>query len=227
MPAFLFDMDGTMVDSMPWHARSWELLGREVGAPPPDADFFHRTSGMTGLEVMRLYVPGRSEGELHALVARKEAIYRALFAPVFSEVQGFMAFARRARAAGARLACATAGGPDNIAFVHGHLACDGLFDAVVGAHDVARGKPHPDLFLLAAERLGVAPAHCLVFEDAPHGIEAARRAGMRAVALATTVPANELGAPAHVVARAADFTTLDADALVALAAAPGAGIPAR
>lgn len=213
MPAFLFDMDGTMVDSMPWHERSWAALGREAGVPPPDADFFHRTSGMTGLEVMRLYVGARPDDELAALVARKEALYRALFAPRFAEVKGFMSFARRARAAGVPLACATAGGPDNIEFVHGLLDCGDLFAAVVGAHDVQRGKPHPDLFLLAAQRLGVAPGQCLVFEDAPHGIEAARRAGMRAVAIATTLDADTLGAPSHVVARAADFTTLDPLAL--------------
>ena len=104
MPAFLFDMDGTMVDSMPWHAHSWAALGREAGVPPPDADFFHRTTGMTGLEVMRLYVGERPDGELEALVARKEALYRDLFAPRFAEVAGFLDFARRARAAGARLA---------------------------------------------------------------------------------------------------------------------------
>ena len=114
-----------------------------------------------------------------------------------------------------RLACATAGDPDNIAFALGGLEMADFFDAAVGAHDVARGKPEPDLFLLAAKRVGAAPAECLVFEDAPLGIEAARRAGMRAVAIASTVPADELGAAAHVIARARDFTTLDARALAA------------
>jgi beta-phosphoglucomutase len=113
------------------------------------------------------------------------------------------------------VACATAGDADNIAFVLDHLGRHGFFDAVVGAHDVQRGKPHPDLFLLAASRMGVDPAECLVFEDAPHGVEAARRAGMRAVAIATTLPPDELGAPDHVVARAIDFTTLDVGDLLA------------
>ena len=90
-----------------------------------------------------------------------------------------------------------------------------FFDTIVGAHDVGRGKPHPDLFLLAAQRMGVDPADCLVFEDAPHGIEAARRAGMRAVAIATTLPPDELGAPDHVIARATDFAGLDLATLLA------------
>jgi beta-phosphoglucomutase family hydrolase len=215
MPAFIFDMDGTMVDSMPWHVRSWGEFGREVGAPPPGDDFFHRTTGMTGVEVMRVYVGERPAAELQAMVERKEAIYRELFAASFCEVPGFRAFARAARAAGARLAVATAGDADNIAFVLDNLGCHGWFDAVVGAHDVERGKPHPDLFLLAAERMGVDPAECLVFEDAPHGIEAARRAGMKAVAIATTMHADELGAPDHVVARAVDFTGFDPVRLLA------------
>jgi HAD superfamily hydrolase (TIGR01549 family) len=162
---------------------------------------------------MRAYVGERPDAELGALVARKEALYRAMFAPHFREVRGFRAFARAAKAAGVRVACATAGDADNIAFVLDGLGFHGFFDAIVGAHDVARGKPNPDLFLLAARRLDVDPASCLVFEDAPHGIEAARRAGMRAVAIATMLPAEELGAPDHVVASAADFTELDVDAL--------------
>jgi beta-phosphoglucomutase family hydrolase len=219
MPAFLFDMDGTMVDSMPWHARSWAAFSQNIGGPPLGQDFFHRTTGMTGVEVMRVYLGERPEAELQAMVARKEAIYREMFAPHFCEVRGFRAFADAARAAGIKVACATAGDADNIAFVLDHLGCHGFFDAVVGAHDVARGKPHPDLFLLAAKRMGTDPAECLVFEDAPHGIEAARRAGMRAVAIATTLAAEELGAPEHVIASSVDFTRLDVAELVAHCAA--------
>jgi beta-phosphoglucomutase len=220
VPAFLFDMDGTMVDSMPWHARSWVAFAREVGLPPPDAGFFRRTTGLTGVEVMREFFGERPAAELRARVERKEAIYRELFGPAFREVRGFGAFADAARGAGVKVACATAGDADNIAFVLDHLGRRGFFDAVVGAHDVLRGKPHPDLFLLAAQRMGVDPAQCLVFEDAPHGIEAARRAGMRAVAIATTLPPDELGAPDHVVARAIDFTTLNVGDLLAHVAVP-------
>ena len=215
MAAFLFDMDGTMVDSMPWHARSWDEFVQRQGLPPLDADFFHRTSGQTAVEVMRGLLGDRPAAELQELVDLKETIYREMFAPHFREVPGFLAFARAAREAGVRIACATAGDADSIAFVHGNLGCEGIFDAVVGAHDVKRGKPSPDLFLLAAELMGADPAECLVFEDAPHGIEAARRAGMKAVAIATTLPLDELTAPGHVVAGATDFTDLDLGRLVA------------
>ena len=215
MAAFIFDIDGTIIDSMPFHERSWDVFLSRRGAPTAREDFFRRTAGRTGTEVMRELLGALSDAEAHALVREKESIYRELFAPEFREIAGFTAFARAAKAAGVRLACATAGDADNIAFAVGGLNLDGFFDAMVGAHDVAHGKPEPDMFLLAAERLGVPPAQCLVFEDAPLGIEGARRAGMRAVAITSTVPADELGAPQHVVARAQDFTTLDPNALAA------------
>ena len=213
--AFIFDIDGTIIDSMPYHARSWDIFLDRHGKRGAGGDFFRRTAGRTGIEVMREFFGPLTDEEAHALTREKEAIYRELFAPVFCEIAGFTVFARAAKAAGVRLACATAGDPDNIRFAVAGLGLDGFFDAAVGAHDVARGKPEPDLFLLAAQRVGIVPAQCLVFEDAPLGIEGARRAGMRAVAIASTVPPDELGAPRHVLARAQDFTTLDPAELAA------------
>jgi HAD superfamily hydrolase (TIGR01509 family) len=213
--AFIFDIDGTIIDSMPVHVRSWDVFLERRSVPPVGDDFFRRTAGRTGVEVMRELLGPLSDGDARALVVEKEALYREMFAAEFREIAGFAAFARAAKAAGVRIACATAGDPDNIAFALGGLGMRDFFDAAVGAHDVARGKPEPDLFLLAAARIGALPSECLVFEDAPLGIEGARRAGMRAVAIASTVSAEELGAPAHVIARARDYTTLDPHALAA------------
>jgi beta-phosphoglucomutase-like phosphatase (HAD superfamily) len=108
---------------------------------------------------------------------------------------------------------ATAAPNANITFTLDGLDLRKHFDAVVGAADVARGKPHPDVFLLAAERCGVLPEHCIVFEDAPLGVEAARRAGMKAVVLTTTLPAEAFAEFDNVIHIASDFSQLTMDEL--------------
>jgi beta-phosphoglucomutase family hydrolase len=194
--AFIFDIDGTIIDSMPAHNRSWEVFFERHGHQLDWDGFYQRTAGRTGVEMMREFFGNRPQAELQALAQEKEAIYRELFAPpAFHEVAGFTAFARAARVEGIKLACATAGTADNIAFALKHLGLENFFDAVAGGHEVARGKPAPDIFLLAAQRMGAAPETCVVFEDAPLGIEGARRAGMFGVGLTTGVAAAELTGP--------------------------------
>jgi beta-phosphoglucomutase len=100
----------------------------------------------------------------------------------------------------------TAAPPENIAVAFERFGMSGWVDTVTSPADGLRGKPHPDIFLAAAERLGVSPAACLVFEDAPLGIEAARRAGMAAVALTTTLPAAAFDGHANLMSTMPDFT---------------------
>lgn len=206
--ALIFDMDGTMVDSMPWHARSWVEFTRRHGIQIDLDDLMRRTTGRNGLECMReLFERDLPDDHAWALIQEKEAIYRELYAPVFSEVQGFRSFAGQAMGLGLKVGVGTAGDRHNIAFVFSHLAMDPAPHAVVGGDEGLPGKPEPAIFLEAARRLETDPAHCIVFEDAPFGIEAARRAGMRAVALCTTHSADELDGP-HVVARVRDYREL-------------------
>ncbi|MEO6749158.1 MAG: HAD family phosphatase [Casimicrobiaceae bacterium] len=218
MTAFIFDIDGTIIDSMPAHEASWEVFFGRRGRAFERTGFFHGTAGRTGVELMREYFGPMSDEAARALVDEKESIYRGQFGPVFREVDGFNAFARSAHAAGYKLACATAGDAGNVAFAMERLTVGHLFAAVVGGHEVAHGKPAPDLFLLAAQRIGAAPGECIVFEDAPLGIEGARRAGMLAVALTTSASAAELAAP-HVIAAMVDYRSADAVSIANLAAA--------
>jgi beta-phosphoglucomutase len=118
-------------------------------------------------------------------------------------------FVARAREDGVKLAVATSAPPANIVFTLDELDLRRHFDAVVGAADVARGKPHPDVFLKAAEKLGVAPADCIVFEDAPMGVEAARRAGMKTIVITTTLPAEAFREFDNVVRIVAHYEELD------------------
>ncbi len=206
--AFIFDMDGTMVDSMPAHARSWEEFRRRHGIAMPVEEILRRTTGRNGVECIReLMGPGVPEAEALRLIAEKEAIYRGIFGRAFREVPGFTRFAAQAHARGLKTAVATAGDRENLAFVLQHLHLKHAPDAEVRGDMGLPGKPEPAIFLEAAKRLGVDPRACIVFEDAPFGIEAARRAGMRAVAICTTHKPEELAGP-HVIATARDFEEL-------------------
>ncbi|TWI69390.1 HAD superfamily hydrolase (TIGR01509 family)/beta-phosphoglucomutase family hydrolase [Pseudoduganella lurida] len=212
--AFIFDMDGTIVDNMSFHTKSWiAFLAKRGRSVDPD-DFFRDSAGRQGHEIMRSYMGADlSDAETATLDAEKESLYRDLYGPHLEAVAGFESFIETAQEEDVRLAVATAAPPANIVFTLDGLDLRRHFDAVVGAADVARGKPNPDVFLLAAERCGVAPGHCIVFEDAPLGVEAARRAGMRAVVLTTTLPASAFAEFDNVICIARDFTELDIDAL--------------
>ena len=206
--ALLFDMDGTMVDSMPAHARSWEVFTRRHGIRMPVDEVLKKTTGRTGVECIRILmgddVPQQRAEEL---IGEKEALYREFFGADFREVAGFREFARMAGERGLKLAVATAGDKNNIAFALERLKLARRPDAIVGGDEGIAGKPEPDLFLEAARRVATPPAACIVFEDAPFGIEAARRAGMRAVAICTTHGPDELSGP-HVLAQVPDYKQL-------------------
>jgi HAD superfamily hydrolase (TIGR01509 family) len=206
--ALIFDMDGTMVDSMPSHAESWLLLAQRHGIAVDLPELMRRTTGRTGLECIRiLFERDMPDAEAQVYVHEKETLYREIFAPKFAEVQGFSAFAEAARARGLQIGVGTAGDRHNVAFAYANLALRPLPAVAVGGDEGLPGKPAPDIFLEVARRLGVDPAHCIVFEDAPLGIEAARRAGMRAVGICTGHSAAELAGD-HVLAHAKHFTEL-------------------
>jgi beta-phosphoglucomutase len=212
----VFDMDGTIVDNMDFHTQSWIefFRRRDMGLEPHE--FFRATAGRQGKEIIRTYLgEDMLDAEVATLNREKEEIYRELYEPHRKELEGFSAFIAAAKARGIALAVATAGPPGNIAFVLDGLDLRRHFDAVVGAADVARGKPHPDVFLKAAELVGAAPADCIVFEDAPLGVEAARNAGMPAVVFTTTLDEIAFAAYDNVITIARDFTELSVDELLA------------
>ncbi|PXW94988.1 HAD superfamily hydrolase (TIGR01509 family) [Sphaerotilus hippei] len=201
----LFDMDGTLIDSMQLHDRSWALWHAEIGLPFDEDGFFQATAGRTNQEILADMLPGRSVSERDALAERKEVLYREIAERELQLIPGVDEVLAQARERGLKLAICTAAPPANIEVAARRFGLAARFDAVVCPADGLRGKPHPDIFLEAARRLGLAATQCLVYEDAPLGIEAARRAGMPAVALTTTLDADAFGAFPNVIATAADF----------------------
>ncbi len=197
-----------MIDSMPYHTQSWLEFCKRRGITMDVKDLLQKTTGRTGTECMgELFGRPMSAAEALPLVHEKEEIYRALFAPVFKEVTGFTTFATQARILGLKIGVGTAGDQDNMAFAMGHLEMPHAPLAMVGGDQCFAGKPDPAIFLEVARLLGAPAAQCIVFEDAPFGIEAARRAGMQAVAICSSHTSAELAGP-HVIRAVRDYTEL-------------------
>ena len=206
--ALIFDMDGTMIDSMGYHAQSWMVFAKQHGLSIDVDDLMRRTTGRTGAECMReLFQRDLDPAEAWALIAEKEQVYRELFGPVFAEVAGFKTFYAQALAQGLTLGVGTAGDKHNIAFAMGHLALPTPPKAIVGGDEGLPGKPEPAIFLEVARRMNTRTSSCIVFEDAPFGIEAARRAGMQAVAICSSHTPAQLAGP-HVIAAVRDYHEL-------------------
>jgi beta-phosphoglucomutase family hydrolase len=211
LSAAIFDMDGTLVDNMRFHGEAWVAMCQSLGLDLPAERFERELAGKRNEEIFPALL-GRPvpPEELALLAERKESHYRALYAPHLSPLRGARELLARLLGAGFRLAVASAAPHANRAFVLDGLELRSHFAQVVGAEDVTRGKPAPDIFLAAARALSVEPSACVVFEDAVNGIRAARAAGMLAVGVTTLTPAEVLlEAGAHWVI--GDFATLPVD----------------
>ena len=205
--AVLWDMDGTLVDSGDLHFAAWRetmiALGRDLTRAEFDATFGQRNDAI----LRRLVDRAISVAEIARIGDDKEARYRALVtAHGIAPLPGALDWLRRLDAAGWRQAIASSGPRANAAAIIVALDLGEAFAAVVAAEDVTHGKPHPEVFLAAAARLGVPPRRCVVLEDAPPGLEAGRRAGMPTIGVLSTHPHLEAD---RVVAA---LTDLEADA---------------
>jgi HAD superfamily hydrolase (TIGR01509 family) len=207
--AFIFEMDGTTVDNMHFHTEAWmETIG-ELGADPVDPhEWEQRTSGVPNRTIFAEMLGVPTE-QIADWVEWKEAAYRRLSIGKIEPIRGFVKFLNEARNDGVRLGMATGAGPENIRFNLAAMELESAFSVIVGANDVVNGKPDPEVFLTTAAKLGVPPSGCVVFEDAPLGIEAARRAGMQIVALTTMLHAAELSALPGVGVVIDDYTQID------------------
>jgi beta-phosphoglucomutase family hydrolase len=196
--AVLWDLDGVLVDTARFHYQAWWQLLSEFGRSLSEEEF-RRTFGLRNDLILRDMLGEVSAEEVKRLSERKEALFRQHAAGQVTLLPGAAELVRRTRDGGRRMALVTSTPRANIDFVLEQVGLSGAFDTIVAAEDVSRGKPDPEGFLLAARRLGVAPERCLVIEDAPGGIEAACRAGMRSLAVTTTRPREELTAADAVV----------------------------
>ncbi len=204
--AVIFDMDGVLVDSAAAHLRSWQLLARECGGCVVTREEFDRTFGQQNRDIIPTLFGEVSNSRMQALADRKEEIYRELIRERAPIVEGAAELVRALHQAGVRLAVGSSGPRENIELVLSAMGVADCISVVVSGEDVARGKPDPQVFALAAKLLGVPEARCVVVEDAPVGVQAARAAGARTAAVLIYHPPEAFDNADCVVARLADLS---------------------
>jgi beta-phosphoglucomutase len=179
--AVLWDVDGTLVDTAELHFQAWCALARELDKPFTRADFAG-TFGWRNPEIIpKLFGTHYSEDEIAALGNRKEDMYRAEAQRGVALLPGVRALLEGLHEGGFRQAIGSSAPRANIDMILDLTQTRRFLPVIVALEDTRRGKPDPEVFLIGARRLGIPPQRCLVFEDAPVGIQAAKAGGMRAV----------------------------------------------
>lgn len=187
MYGLIFDMDGVLVDSARPHFESWRQLGVEIHCPVTD-EAFVPTFGLRNQEVIEILFGRFDMATVERYSQRKEEIYRDLIRNQVPAMDGAAELVRACFADGFRVGIGSSGPSENVDLVVDSMGLAPYLGAAITARHVSRGKPHPEVFLTAAEALGVPPGRCAVVEDAPAGIEAALSAGAVAIALAGSHP---------------------------------------
>ena len=181
--AFVFDLNGTMVNDMPYHIKAWHHQIIQLGGDLTLEQMKHQCYGKND-ELLERVFPGKfSLAERIKIGNEKEAVYRIEFKPFLQLIDGLAEFLKLAHQENIKMAIGSAAIMDNINFVIQNMQIAHYFDAIISANDVEKSKPHPETFLKCASALGIDPAHCLVFEDTPKGVECALNAGMQAVVI--------------------------------------------
>ncbi|MFH0880531.1 MAG: HAD family phosphatase [Lentisphaerota bacterium] len=193
LPACIFDWDGVVVDSNAMHVKNWDRLAEEEGRPSPQVPNIGKCGLRTEAVLAKLLQWNVSPGDMDRLAFRKEELFRTMVAEEgIDSIRGVIHFLQALRSAGHPVAVGSSAPRLNVDAGIKALAMGDAFNAIVAGEDVAHGKPFPDIFLLAAKKMGVDPAHCVVFEDAPAGIQAAHAAGMRVIGVLSSHTAQEL-----------------------------------
>jgi beta-phosphoglucomutase len=181
--AAIWDVDGTLVDTAELHFQAWQTICREHGQDFSRSDFA-ATFGRRNPEIVHTFFGDRfSAAEMAALSERKEVLYRAAADKGVILLPGVCKLVEELHEAGFAQAIGSSAPHANLELILRLTGIAHFFTAVVGSEDTQRGKPDPQVFLVAAQRLGVAPARCVVFEDAVAGVQAARAGGMKCVAV--------------------------------------------
>lgn len=204
--AILFDMDGVVVDNLPYHVDAWLLFCQKNQIPLTKEIFYKELNGMNSKDTFEwFYKRTMTREEVSILEEQKEIIYREFYRPHIKAAKGLVAFLHKVRSFGIKTALATSAGPGNIDFTIDGIGLRDQFDVIVGGAEVNKGKPDPEIYFLAAQKLGVNPVNCLVIEDSMQGIKSGQAAGCQVIGITTSHTAEELS---HTAIQSPDFEGL-------------------
>jgi beta-phosphoglucomutase family hydrolase len=212
----IFDWDGVILDSHAAHKRAWERLAAKLGKPIPENHMELGFGKRNETIIPEILHWADDPAEIARLGNEKEELYREVLASTgITPLPGVVPFLQRLKDAGIPCAIGTSTSRLNVEVALEAMGLGAYFAAMSCAEDVTRGKPAPDVFLLAAERIGRAPQDCVVFEDAPFGLEAAKTGGMAAVGVLSSHPAEHLPLADRHVNRLDELSLDDLHALIA------------
>lgn len=205
--AVIFDMDGTMIDNTAFHKKAWIEFCKRHGINLTEEEYLRKISGKRNDAILPMLLGRRiDEEEYNFLDEQKESIYRELYKPYLKETAGLKEFLIKLSERGLKLGIATTSSYRNRTFVLETLNLRDYFQVVIGGEHSKHGKPHPEIYMLAAGKLGVDPEKCLAFEDTPSGAKSAKSAGMKVVGVLTAHTKEELSEADYFIR---DFTEIE------------------
>ena len=208
--AFIFDLNGTMIDDMQFHIKAWHyILNQQLGANLDRDEVKGQMYGKNSELLERVFGANRfTKSEMDRISLEKERRYQEEFRPHLKLIAGLQEFLQQSHEAAIPMAIGSAAIMFNIDFVLDNLGIRHYFKAIVSADDVVLSKPDPETYLKAATLLSMAPATCIVFEDAPKGVEAAEGAGMDCIALTILHEEQEFSQYSNIIRFIKDYKNL-------------------
>ncbi|MFX1311553.1 MAG: HAD family hydrolase [Promethearchaeota archaeon] len=204
----IFDMDGVLADTGPIHFQSWVKMAKEIGIKFTQ-DLFKQTFGQQSPTIVKKLVGSEIEETLILEWANlKESYYREMVKDKLEPLPGVINIIKDLNSEGFKLAIGSSGPSENVELLLRTLKIKNFFDIIITAAEVKKGKPEPDVFLIAAKSLNINPNNCIVVEDAPVGIQAANNAGMKSIALMTTHNKEEL-LDANIIVKNLSYITIN------------------